>query len=248
MNSLEHLDEFKKILGNYTIADKGRQVLGDTKLALLAAPTSSGRNTIIRKLQETQQFHFLVSDTTRHPRVNDGLLERSGVEYWFRNEEDVLDDLKKGKYLEAALVHNQQVSGISLREIEKARRDNKIAVTDIEIAGVDTIMKIKSDALAFFILPPDFDEWQRRIRNRGNMDIEEFRRRLESACSEFEAALNRSYYIFVVNDSLESAAKQIYDSAVLSVVDIAQQHDGIQLATRLLQDTRNFIKNNYKFT
>jgi guanylate kinase len=241
MNSLTHLEEFRTLLADYKLSKKSLLTLSQTKLVLLAAPTSSGRNTIIRQLMKTGDYYFVISDTTRQPRINDGVPEQNGVEYWFRDEEAVLEDIKQGKYLEAAVIHNQQVSGISVRELQNATDAGKIAVTDAEIAGVDNAIKYKADTLGIFVLPPSFEEWQRRLRHRGEMDSEEYKRRMESAVKEFEAALEHDYYKFVINSSVEEAAEQVNTLAKLDEVDSALQARGRELAEQLVVETNSLL-------
>src|SRR5688572_22018689 len=98
-NKLEHLKEFQEILADYHISSSGKKILANTKLALLVGPSSAGRNTIIDALVKTGEYHSIVSDTTRKPRSNNGVTETDGVEYWFRTEEDMLGDLRAGKFL-----------------------------------------------------------------------------------------------------------------------------------------------------
>ena len=227
----------------YQISAEGSKILSQTKLALMVAPTSSGRNTIIRELIKTGEYHYLVSDTTRQPRVNDGLLEKNGVEYWFRTEEEVLEELRTGMFLEAAIIHEQQVSGISLREIKAAINEHKIAITDIEKAGVDTIIAAKPDSIVFFVVPPDFEEWQRRIKHRGEMTAAEHRRRMASALQEFEHALNHKYYAFVVNDTIDNALEQIHTKAVLGFNDLINQVRGRKIVEHLYLETQKHLKN-----
>src|SRR5580765_4863377 len=129
---LKHYAEFKEVLETYHISDSAKNTLDDLTLVLLLGPTSGGRNTIMKHQLQTGNYTYIVSDTTRAPRINDGVLETSGNEYWFRTEEEVLADLKAGQFLEAELIHDQQVSGISMRELEKARAQNKIAITDVD--------------------------------------------------------------------------------------------------------------------
>lgn len=241
-NRLHNLEEFKKLLRGYHISAHGQKLLSRSKLALLAAPTSSGRNTIIRELLKTGYYHYLVSDTTRLPRINDGIEERNGVEYWFREEEDVLSDLKAGKYLEAAVIHDQQVSGISLREIKAAQDESKIAITDIEMVGVETIVKAKPDAMVFFVVPPDYSEWQRRIKHRGHMTREEHRRRMESALAEFAHALEHKYYNFIINDTVDNALEQIHLRAVLGFKDLITQIRGRNIVEHLYLETQKHLK------
>src|SRR4051812_45219052 len=112
MNELKHKDDFEKVLAGCQLSDGAKQTLAQTKLLLLVGPSSSGRNTIINELVAEGGYHYIVSDTTRQPRVNNGVLEQDGREYWFRTEEDILADLQAGNFLEAAIIHDQQVSGI----------------------------------------------------------------------------------------------------------------------------------------
>lgn len=241
MNELARVAEFRELLDGYSLSKTTLQTLSQTRLVLLVAPTSSGRNTIIKELLKTGDYHFVVSDTTRQPRINDGIAEQSGHEYWFRTENEVLSDLREGKYLEAAIVHDQQVSGISVRELEKARDEGKIAITDAEIIGAANAIKYKPDTVVIFVLPPNFDEWQRRIKHRGIMSPEEFKRRMSSACKEFETALNNSYYQFVINESFNDTAMQINQIAKLGIEDKQLQLCARELAERLLLATRSLV-------
>ena len=207
--SLEHYQEFKEVLDKYFISDRAKAVVSRLQLVLLIAPTSGGRNTIIRHLLDTGRYYYIVSDTTRPPRINDGVLEENGKQYWFRTEQEILADLKAGEYLEAELIHGQQVSGISIRELEKAQNQHKTAITDVDIQGVHNIIKSKPDTIAIMILPPNFDEWQRRIAGRGRMMPGEEKRRLETALRIFDDGLANDFYHFVISDNIEQSGSII---------------------------------------
>jgi len=241
MNELVHGTEFRAALQGYHLSPVALHTLSMTKLVILVAPTSSGRNTIIWQLLKTDDYYFIVSDTTRLPRINDGIPERNGHEYWFRSEDEVLKDIQHGKYLEAAIIHDQQVSGISVRELEKATKQGKIAITDADISGADNATTYKPDTIAIFVVPPSFDEWQRRLTHRGHMDPEEFKRRMQSACKEFEAALSRPYYKFIINDSIEHSVEQVNQIAKLDTTNTEQQQTARNLAEQLLIATRELV-------
>ncbi len=242
MNKLEHLTEFQRLLEDYAPSDVSKKILKQTNLVLLVAPTSAGRNTIIRELHKTGEYSYIVSDTTRIPRENDGIMEQNGVEYWFRTEEEVLADLRAGKYIEAAVIHQQQVSGISIRELQKANDKDKIAITDIEIAGVHSIVSHKPDTNVIFVLPPGFEAWQDRLKHRGEMTQEELKRRMESACQELADALEHDYYTFVINGTVESATEQIHMLAKMGSVEREEQNHGRRLAEQLYIETQAFLK------
>jgi guanylate kinase len=240
MNELKRLPEFQKILADYQVSEEGKKILGKTNVVLLLAPAASGRNTAIRELMATGRYHFLVSDTTRKPRVNDGVPERDGVEYWFRTEDDVLKDLKEGKYLEAEIIHKQQVSGISTRELKRALDQEKIAITDIERLGVHNIVAAKPDTVAILMLPPSFREWQRRLHGRGEMDEQELKRRLETAAQIFEAGLKQDYFKFVINDNIEHTAEQI-NKLAHSAEKPAYRNAGRKLVRKLYGQTVDLL-------
>jgi guanylate kinase len=242
MNSLAHLKEFQQILADYQISSASQQLLQQIPFVAMTAATSSGRNTVIRELVKTGQYYFIVSDTTRQPRTNDGVPEQDGVEYRFRSEEEVLEDLRHGKYVEAELIHNQQVSGISVRELLHAHEQKRIAVTDMDIGGIHNVIKAKPDTVAILLLPPSFEEWQRRIKHRGNMPQDEFVRRLETACTIFADALEHDYFCFVVNDRVEHAVEQVHHLARFGTEEPEGRERGKRLAEQLYIETTAYLR------
>lgn len=233
MNTLKHTEQFKKILENYQMSDKSVKILNNTEFVMLSAISSSGRNTIIRELLKTDDFYFIVSDTTRSKRANDGVMEQDGVEYWFRNEEEFLVDLENGKYVEAAIIHNQQVSGVSIRELDKARRNKKIAISDIEVQGVHNIMKYSKLAVPIFVLPPSYEEWMERWMKRGKITDKEYDNRINSAKQELTRALNEDYYHFLINDDLVEAVKGVTQIAK-GIVSAKHDNHGREIAQSIL--------------
>jgi guanylate kinase len=238
MNELAHIAEFRSVLDGYNLSNRARAILKQTKLVILTAASASGRNTIIGELLRTDEYYFIVSDTTRQPRKNNGLLEVHGREYWIRTEQAILDDLKRGEFLEAEVIHGQQVSGISIRELEAANASNKIAVADVDIGGVHNIMRLKPDTVPILVLPPSFDEWQRRIRGRGNMPEAEFKRRLQTSARIFQEGLINQKFRIVINDKLERAAIAVHQIVTLDQIDQAEQDAGRRLIEQLLADTK----------
>ena len=213
MNTLQHADDFIKILSSYEMSTDSKALLAQTKFVMLSAISASGRNTIIEELLKTDQFYPVVSDTTREKRINDGIEEESGKQYWFRSEDEVLERLNQGKYIEAALIHDQQVSGLSIEEFEKAAQAGKIAISDLEVQGVDVIMKASPTSIPIFVVPPSYDEWMKRWVKRGVITETEKQHRLESARKELHTALHTDYYHFVINDALPEVVQDIIDIA-----------------------------------
>jgi guanylate kinase len=239
-NHLSHLDEFTDILADYKVSKRAQQSLKSIKLVLLVAPSAGGRNTLINQLLTTGRYNSIVSDTTRSPRVNNGVQEENGHEYWFRSEEEVLADLRSGELLEAEIIHNQQVSGISIRELEKASGGNKISITDIDIGGIKNILKAKPDVIALLILPPSFEEWQRRLSARGQLQGDEYYRRMQTAVKILTDALTNKDLIIIISDVVEHSAQQV-DDIVKGKIDRVTQEKGHELIKTLLIKTQNTL-------
>jgi guanylate kinase len=243
MNELKHMAEFRSVLDGYKLSDESLHTLLTTKLALLVGPTACGRNTILNELVESGDYFHIVSDTTRTIRTKDGQpIEVNGREYWFRNEDDVLADLKQGEYMEAAIIHNQQVSGCNMRELEAAKAEDKIAIKDMEPNGTHFVHGMKPDAVIIFVLPPNFDEWMHRLRTRSELPEDEIRRRLESSDAEIEVALHRDYFKFVINDKLKDAIAEVDAIAREGRIDADRQQAGRELAQQLHRDIKAYLK------
>jgi len=241
MNNLKNITEFRQTISVYEPSIDSKELLKKVNLTLLVAPSSTGRNTTINELVKKDQFQFIVTDTTRKPRINDGILETNGVEYFFKTEEEFLDGLKNGDYLEAEVIHNQQVSGISIRELRKAHENNKYAVTDVDIGGIEAILKYKSDAHIIMLLPPSFDEWLKRLNGRGKMMSVEIRRRMETALRIFQAGLERNYFNYVINVDYVDSAETINDISVHGKDPKASKEQAKELINRLILDTKNYL-------
>lgn len=244
MPELKYIDEFHEALKNYHLSEHALQILSQIKLVVLTAPTASGRNTIINELLRTNEYNFVVSDTTREPRINNGIIEQNGREYFFRDERDMLDDIKNGDFLEAEVIHEQQVSGISMRELEKASLEHRAAITDMDIGGVSNILDLKPDTIAVLILPPSFDTWHERIFSRGDMGDKEYRRRLQTAARILKSGIHESSELkIIINDDLTDAAEEVHELVQNGAFSDEQQQRGIALAEQLLADTTAALKN-----
>jgi guanylate kinase len=209
MNSLKYREEFERLLANYHISAQAEKILAQLKLVILCGPSASGRNTIISQLIQRGGYSFIVSDTTRKPREDNGRLEQNGVNYWFRSEHEMLAELKAGDFLEAEIIHKQQVSGISLRELRRAYDAGLIAITDVDVGGFNNIVLVKPDTLAILILPPSFNEWVRRLYERSELPESEIRNRMETGSRIFAEAVNNKQAIVIINDQLGSAVDEV---------------------------------------
>ena len=241
MNSLVHAEEFRKVLANYQPSEAVRKVLATLRLLLFVAPTATGRDTVIHELIKTGHYFPLITDTTRQPRINNGVPEQHGREYWFRSEEEMLHDLAKGELAGAAIIHNQQVSGVSRDQLIAAQIDGKIALTDIDIVGATELHKLKPDTMCVFMVPLSFDIWMERLHARGNMSLDELERRMESAERELSTALQSDYFRFFLNDTLEGTIAELDRLVMTGQYDPFKERSVRALAQQLYEDVERYL-------
>lgn len=239
---LERRAEFEEILRDYKPSPQTIAILAKTPLVTLTAPTATGRNTIINELIKTGRYHFLISDTTRPPRPNNGVWERNGVEYFFRNEDEIFEDIKARAFVEAEVIHSQQVSGTSAREVERASQEGKIAITDMEIEGGVHIAELKPDAITICLVPPSFDTWMARIKGREKIEDLNLFRRLRGATKVFKLALANDHFIFIVNDKLCDAVKAVDAIATTGQHNFKDEQKARAVAEKLYAQTVAYLR------
>lgn len=206
---LHNKEIFREILSDYQISQHAKEVLAKTPFVALSGMAGGGRNSIIDYLVENYNYIFAISDTTRPPKLRDGRMEQDGVNYYFRTEEEMLEELRAGEFVEAEIIHEQQVSGTSIREIERTSKMGRIPIHDFEYLGIKNVYKAKPDAVIIGLIPPDYDEWLRRLRGREVMQEQEFLNRLTTAEPVLENILAHDYFRIVVNDTIDRCANDI---------------------------------------
>lgn len=245
---LQNIQLFQKALSAYQVSDRAKAALQKLQFVAVSGLAGGGRNTVINYLVAHYKYAFVVSDTTRPPKLRDGAMEQAGVHYYFRSEQDVLRDIQKGEFLEAEIIHNQQVSGISIRELERLRQSDKIAITDIEFGGVNNVAKVKHDTWVIGLLPPSYEEWISRFTGREEIHEDEFMNRIRTAEKVLVNMLEKPYVKFVVNDDVAQCAETIHAIVEHDGYTPEMATQGKQLAQQILikiqQELHQGFRNN----
>ena len=176
---------------------------------LITGPSGVGKSTLIKRLLHDypKNFELVISHTTRSPRVN----EVNGKDYYFITKKEFERLINNEAFIEYFLVHSNYY-GTSLLELKRISEKNKIPILDIDIQGALMIKKketiFKSNFL--FILPPNLEILERRLRNRGTDNENTILTRLNNAKNEIMRAENSNLYTkddYIVNDDIEIAYK-----------------------------------------
>ena len=224
----------------YQPGDQARALLSETKLVLMVGMSGVGRDTIINELVLRGAYYPLVTSTTRLPRVNDGIMEQNGVEYYFLTSDQATYNLEQGGYIEVSPVHDH-VNGLLVEELRRAHDSGKIAVSDVDPQGASKYHQLSDSVTAVFVLPPSYEEWMRRNKQRYATD-EDFAvawpRRRQSAMMELDMAIHDPFYHFVINDDIAHAVNACDEIAHGAPLDQTAQDKGIALAKTILVQLR----------
>jgi guanylate kinase len=173
------------------------------KLIVLTGPSGVGKGTILKALlAKHPELYLSISATTRAPREG----EVDGVHYYFYSRDRFEQTIAAGALLEWAEFAGNYY-GTPLEPVQAQLDLGRSIILEIELAGARQVAKIFPDAVRIFILPPDLQTLETRIRERGTDSPEAILRRLKQAKVEIAAQSEFDYQI--VNDDLETALEEL---------------------------------------
>jgi guanylate kinase len=170
---------------------------------IISAPSGSGKSTLVSEIRRiVPGLDFSVSYTTRPPRGS----EQDGRDYFFVSREQFEEMVKQDAFIEHANVFGKYY-GTARRFLNEAKEKKHDLLLDIDVQGAEQIKHKLPGAISIFILPPNREKLEWRLRNRGVNSDEEIQRRLDTAKREIE---NYSKYEYIlVNDILEESTETL---------------------------------------
>ena len=174
------------------------------KLIIFSAPSGAGKSSLIRELIELgeKSIELSVSATTRSPR--DG--EVHGKDYFFISDDEFNQMKENDAFLESATVHGFQYATLKSFVDEKINSGISV-ILDIDVQGFMQINRSLTEHTSIFILPPSFDELEKRLHTRGLDSKEVISKRLENALVELKSAKLFDY--IVLNDEFSKTIKTL---------------------------------------
>jgi guanylate kinase len=166
---------------------------------IISAPSGSGKSTLVNQVRLiVPGLKFSISYTTRAPRAG----EQNGREYYFVSRTEFEEMVRQDAFLEYAEVFGNYY-GTARRFSLEAEEEEKDLLLDIDVQGAAQIKQKIPLAVSIFILPPNRQELEKRLRTRS-LDAEPvIQRRLVTASREIE---NYDKYDYIlINDRLEES-------------------------------------------
>ena len=176
-----------------------------SKFIVIAAPSGSGKTTIVNKLLNEKNLGlcFSISATSREPRKN----EKNGENYFFISKKEFLSGINNDKFVEWEEVYKGVFYGTLFSELENAKEKNLIFDIDV-IGGLNIKKKFRDKSLTIFIKPPSLNELKKRLKNRDSETAENIKIRIDKAKDEMLLADKFDYII--ENDILEKSYKEVF--------------------------------------
>ncbi|KAK8794667.1 hypothetical protein WA158_001648 [Blastocystis sp. Blastoise] len=173
---------------------------------VLCGPSGVGKSVLIGKLMKDypDSFGFSVSHTTRQPREG----EINHIHYNFVTKEEITKDIDAGLFIEHANVHGN-IYGTSINSVVDVVKKGKICILDIDIQGVESVMRLGVKAVYIMILPPSHEELERRLRSRATDSEEAITLRLKNSFKEIDESEKVNFTHRLVNDNLDIAYGQL---------------------------------------
>jgi len=176
----------------------------DGIMIILASPSGAGKTTLVKLLSESRDFYTSISHTTRKPRNN----EEEGKDYYFVNNDQFQNLIKKKEFLEYANVFSH-LYGTTKTPVIKNLENSKNVVFDIDWQGTEQIKKknLEYKLLTFFVLPPSKKVLFNRLSNRDMKD----KLIVDERMKEFDKDVLhwKNYDHVVINDDLQRCFNEI---------------------------------------
>lgn len=177
-------------------------------LIILSGPSGVGKGTVRRYIFDNfdLDFTYSISMTTRAPREK----EVDGEDYFFVSQEEFQRNIDQDNFLEwEEFVGNRY--GTPKDKVEKLRNEGKNVFLEIEVNGAAKVMnKVKDDrVISFFLMPPDVEALENRIRRRKTESEELIQARLEKGRKEM--SMTDQYDYVILNDTVANASQKIVD-------------------------------------
>jgi len=172
-------------------------------LFIVSAPSGAGKTTLCKAvLQRLEGLRFSVSYTTRQPRPE----EVNGRDYFFVSRKEFIEMVQNGEFIEWAEVHGN-LYGTSRAYIETILKEGDDVLLDIDTQGAWQIKDSGIEAVFIFILPPNLETLEKRLRMRGTDSEDTIKKRLAAARKEISDY--KMYDYVIINNNLDEAIEDL---------------------------------------
>lgn len=175
-----------------------------SKLIIIAAPSGSGKTSIIQYLLTNYpKLCLSISAATRKPRLG----EQNGLSYHFLTEADFRRKIELDEFVEWEMVYQGSYYGTLKTELYRIWDIGSIPILDIDVKGaIHLQQQFGANCLSIFIAPPSVAELKNRLIKRGTETAESIENRVNKA--SYEMSFSNHFHKTVLNKELAIACAE----------------------------------------
>ncbi|HRZ95007.1 MAG TPA: hypothetical protein P5262_00340 [Candidatus Moranbacteria bacterium] len=147
-----------------------------SKIFIISGPSGAGEDSVISGISKSFPIERIVTTTTRPMRAG----ESQKNPYYFVSKEEFEAKIRNDEMAEWAREYNDNLYGVTKKELERVGASEKIGIWKIEYKGVITAKEKFPDIKSIYIAPPSLKILRKRILKRdANVSKEYLKERME---------------------------------------------------------------------
>lgn len=206
------ISELKELVDNYQPNENVLEAVEKISLVGTVGTTASGKTTVMDSAIRSRlspHLKLVMSDVSRPKRPG----EKEGKDYYFREKAQMVDGIKKGIYVQVALIPGGDIYATRPQSYPK----DGVGVMAIMGHVISTFRGLPFENMrAAFIVPRSYEDWKKWLAKQAkesNWDKHQLDSRIVEAKQSYEFALSDKWIRFVLNDVPVKAGKRLLQVA-----------------------------------
>ena len=202
------------------------------KLFVISAPSGTGKTSLIRAILEDSEVRNTslgISCTTREPRAQ----EKDGISYFFVTTERFNEKIRNDEFLEYAEVFGNLYGTPKDWVLARLAKGENVLL-ELDIQGALQVKEAFQETQTIFIIPPSYDDLEKRLKLRDQDSTDEINRRLKEA--KKEVGIGKTFDQIVVNNDFDQALDDLRSFISSGKEQSQERKDVVKKSLNLLLD------------
>ena len=202
------------------------------KLFVISAPSGTGKTSLIQAILEDPEVRNTslgISCTTREARPQ----EEDGISYFFITTERFNEKISNNEFLEYAEVFGN-FYGTPKDWVQARLAKGENVLLELDIQGALQVKEAFQETQTIFIIPPSYDDLEKRLKLRDQDSKDEINRRLKEA--KKEVSIGKTFDQIIVNNDFNEALNDLRSFISSGVEQSQQRKDIVENSLNLLLD------------
>jgi guanylate kinase len=188
--------------------------LKNVRMAVVVGPTAAGKTTLLEAAKTNPELHFVITTVSRAPRPG----EIDGEHYHFRSKAEMQAAIKRREYVNIA---TSPMGDLYATDLKSFPQDG-VAMMAVWAHAVPYFCSLPfKEVHTIFVVPPNFETWQKRLGNHG-FKAAQLQKRLSEAKCSLEFGLYDRRATCIVNDNLQEAVNDFMRAVLRQSLQIGQ--------------------------